>query len=94
VSDGANVWSSSSSGQMATGAAWLDAHFEAFRPEYEQCVRLAAFQPGWRVLDAGCGSGSFLPSLAESVGPTGSLGAVDLASTMWRPRVRAWGPNR
>jgi arsenite methyltransferase len=79
VSDGATVWSSSSSGQLATAAAWLDAHFEAFRPEYEQCVRLAAFQSGWRVLDAGCGSGSFLPVLAESVGPGGSLSAVDLA---------------
>ncbi|OKI00835.1 hypothetical protein A6A06_18150 [Streptomyces sp. CB02923] len=32
---------------------------------------------GWHVLDAGCGSGDFLPWLAELVGPQGSVSAVD-----------------
>ena len=63
---------------LATGG-WLDAHFEAARPEYEAMLRAAGFQPGWRVLDAGCGGGPFLPLLAEIVGPTGHLTALDLA---------------
>lgn len=36
-------------------------------------------QPGRRVLDAGCGSGSFLPLLSELVGPGGRVSALDLA---------------
>ncbi|HET9017766.1 MAG TPA: methyltransferase domain-containing protein [Thermomicrobiaceae bacterium] len=69
----------SSTGQLATGAGWLDLHFEAERPEYQAIVREAGFRPGWHVLDAGCGSGGFLPLLAELVGPTGRLTALDLA---------------
>lgn len=60
--------------------AWLDVHFEACRPEYEAQLRAVGFRPGWRVLDAGCGSGSFLPLLAELVGPAGRVDAVDLAA--------------
>lgn len=62
-----------------TGAAWLDVHFEANRPEYEAQVRAVGIRPGWRVLDAGCGAGNFLPWLADLVGPDGSLAALDLA---------------
>lgn len=69
----------SSTGQALTGAAWLDDHFEANRPEYEAQLRAVGIQPGWRVLDAACGSGSFLPLLATLVGPTGRLAALDLA---------------
>ncbi len=69
----------SSTGQTFTGTAWLDDHFEASRPEYEAQVRAVGIQSGWRVLDAACGSGSFLPLLAELVGPTGRLAALDLA---------------
>jgi SAM-dependent methyltransferase len=69
----------SSTGQTMTGAEWLDGHFEAARPEYEAQLRAVGVQPGWRVLDAACGSGSFLPWLAELVGPTGALAALDLA---------------
>ena len=69
----------SSTGQGATAAAWLDVHFEAARPEYEAQVRAVGIQPGWHVLDAACGSGSFLPWLAELVGPQGHLAALDLA---------------
>ena len=42
-------------------------------------MRAVGIEPGWRVLDAACGSGSFLPWLAELVGPRGSLAALDLA---------------
>jgi ubiquinone/menaquinone biosynthesis C-methylase UbiE len=66
-------------GHAMAAADWLDLHFAACRPEYEAMVRAAGFQQGWRVLDAGCGSGSFLPSLSEIVGPSGRLAALDLA---------------
>jgi SAM-dependent methyltransferase len=69
----------SSTGQVMTGAGYLDNHFEAARPEYEAQLRAVGIQLGWRVLDAACGSGSFLPWLAELVGPSGHLSALDLA---------------
>lgn len=34
---------------------------------------------GWHVLDAGCGSGAFLPWLSDLVGPDGRVSAIDLA---------------
>lgn len=58
--------------------AWLDAHFEACRPEYEAMLRSVGIEQGRRVLDAGCGSGSHLPLMRELVGPTGSITAIDL----------------
>lgn len=70
----------SSTGQALTGAGWLDTHFEACRPEYEAMLSSVGIEPGWRVLDAGCGSGSYLPLLAELVGRRGCVAAVDLAS--------------
>ncbi|MGN6674743.1 MAG: class I SAM-dependent methyltransferase, partial [Thermomicrobiales bacterium] len=69
----------STTGQAFTGGDWLDVHFEVSRPEYEAQLRAVGIQPGWRVLDAACGSGSFLPWLADLVGPTGSLAALELA---------------
>jgi len=69
----------SATGQSATGADWLDAHFQAFLPEYEAAVRGVGIQPGWRVLDAGCGGGGFVPLLADLVGPTGHVAALDPA---------------
>ena len=83
----------SSTGQAATGTAWLDVHFEANRPEYEAMLRSVGIQPGWRVLDAGCGSGSYLPLLAELVGPAGAIAALDLAPdniAVVRERLAAW----
>ena len=68
----------SSSGHAFSGADFIDAHFEAARPEYEAQLRAVGIQPGWHVLDAACGSGSFLPWMAELVGPTGRLSTLDL----------------
>jgi SAM-dependent methyltransferase len=59
-------------------ADWLDVHFAACQPEYEALLRAVGLQPGWRVLDAGCGGGSHLPLLAQAVGPTGHVAALDL----------------
>ena len=76
ATSGAHV--SSAGHAMATGD-WLDDHFATAQPEYTAMVRAAGFQPGWHVLDAGCGGGAFLPLLADLVGVTGRLAALDLA---------------
>ncbi len=68
-----------STGQALSGAGWLDVHFEACRPEYEEMLRFVGVPPGARALDAGCGSGGYLSLLAEIVGPAGSVYALDLA---------------
>lgn len=68
-----------STGHSLSASAWLDTHYLAGQPEYDAMLRSAGFQAGWRVLDAGCGSGSFLPQLSELLGPTGRIEAVDLA---------------
>ncbi len=84
----------SSTGQMMTGADWLDAHFEAVRAEYTAMLGWVGLAPGWHVLDAGCGAGSFLPLIAEAVGASGRITALDLApnniATVGR-RVTFWG---
>lgn len=54
----------SSTGQALTDAGWLDAHFEANRPEYEAILRSVAFAPGWHVLDAGSSAAGSVPELA------------------------------
>lgn len=67
------------SGHDYSAGDWLDGHYRACRAEYEAQARSVGFAPGWHVLDAGCGGGSFLPLLGELVGPTGRLTALDLA---------------
>lgn len=67
------------SGHEYSASDWLDGHYRACRAEYEAQARSVGFEPGWHVLDAGCGGGSFLPLLGELVGPTGRLTALDLA---------------
>lgn len=69
----------SSQGHALADVGWLDAHFEAERPEYESLLRAVGLRRGWHVLDAGCGAGSFLPLMAAAVGPTGHITAIDLA---------------
>ncbi|MDQ6832072.1 MAG: methyltransferase domain-containing protein [Chloroflexota bacterium] len=86
-------FSASSTGQPFTASAGLDSHFEMNRPEYEAMCRSVGLQPGWRVLDAGCGPGGFLPILADLVGPTGSIAAIDLApenAATAEERAREW----
>src|SRR5205823_5609053 len=50
----------------------------AARAEYETMAHFAGFQPGWSVLDAGAGGGSFLPILSELVAAEGCIEAVDI----------------
>jgi ubiquinone/menaquinone biosynthesis C-methylase UbiE len=74
-----NHLKSTSTGHALSAAAWLDTHYLAGQPEYEAMLRSAGFQRGWRVLDAGCGGGNYLPLLAELLGATGQISALDLA---------------
>jgi len=67
-----------STGVANSAADWLDDHFEYARPEYEAQLCAVGIQPGWRVLDAACGAGSFLPWIADLVGPSGNIAALDL----------------
>ena len=68
-----------STGHDMSESSYLDTHFEAMRPEYEDMIRSVGIQPGWQVLDAGSGSGAFLGLLADLVGPEGHISAIDLA---------------
>jgi arsenite methyltransferase len=84
----------SAQGHHGSDVGWFDTKFQMAEPEYLAVARAAGFQWGWHVLDAGCGSGSFLPALAELVGSTGRLTALDLApenvATVCE-RVEQWG---
>ena len=68
-----------STGHAVSDAPWLDAHFQAALPEYEDALRFVGVQAGWTVLDAGCGSGGYVPMICDQVGPTGKVSALDLA---------------
>jgi SAM-dependent methyltransferase len=50
-------------------------------------------QPGWRVLDLGCGPGLLLESLRRRVGPTGQVDALD-ESPVWMALLRAKSAER
>jgi SAM-dependent methyltransferase len=69
----------SSTGHALSGSEWLDAHFAACQTEYEALFRRVPFEPGDVILDAGCGSGGFLPLLQNAAGPGGAVLALDLA---------------
>jgi arsenite methyltransferase len=68
-----------STGHILAAGEWLDTHFEACRPEYEAMLRSVGIERGWSVLDAGCGSGSLVPCMADLVGSTGHIVALDIA---------------
>ena len=40
------TWTTST-GHMASEAAWLDHHFESARAEYEEALRFLGIKPGW-----------------------------------------------
>jgi len=68
-----------STGHELSESSYLDSHFETMKPEYETMIRSVGIQSGWKVLDAGCGGGSFLSILAELVGSNGHISAYDMA---------------
>ncbi|MCK6623749.1 MAG: SAM-dependent methyltransferase [Anaerolineae bacterium] len=65
-------------GHALSTASWLDTHYLACQAEYEAMLSAVGLQAGWHVLDAGCGSGSFLPLMANLLGPSGHITAIDL----------------
>lgn len=71
---------STTTGSALSEGAYLDEHFQACKPEYESMLRSIGLETGWRVLDAGCGSGSFLSLMSELLGKDGQIDAIDLAS--------------
>jgi ubiquinone/menaquinone biosynthesis C-methylase UbiE len=76
--------------QTQGGAAWLDTHFAACQPEYEAMLRWVGLRAGSRVLDAGCGGGAYLRPLADEVGFSGTIFALDLqAQNLLAARARA-----
>lgn len=86
--------STTSTGHVLAAGPYLDAHFAMCRPEYEAMLRSVGLQPAWRVLDAGCGRGNYLPVIAEAVGPTGAITALDLAPeniATVEESLAAWG---
>lgn len=68
-----------SAGHAMSLASWVDAHYLACQPEYETMIRSVGLQPGWHVLDGGCGTGQFISVIGELVGERGRISAVDMA---------------
>jgi ubiquinone/menaquinone biosynthesis C-methylase UbiE len=60
----------------------------------ERIVGEVDIRPGFQVLDYGCGPGSYIPPVAERVGPSGHVYALDvhpLAAEMVERLIRAHG---
>ncbi len=72
-------YAENSTGQTFTESAYLENHFLAMQPEYEMMLRWVGIEKNWRILDAGCGGGSYLTLLTELVGEKGKVTALDLA---------------
>jgi ubiquinone/menaquinone biosynthesis C-methylase UbiE len=66
--------------------AWRASNYDAgaaFEIEHHaEALRLADIRPGERVLDVACGTGRGTVGLAQAVGPTGSVDALDLSEAM------------
>ncbi|WP_243793847.1 class I SAM-dependent methyltransferase [Saccharopolyspora gloriosae] len=84
--DHAALGYTTSTGLAFTHEEIVDPHFEACADAYREAVEGVGIRAGWHVLDAGCGSGTFLPWLAELVGERGRISALDLA---WENAERA-----
>jgi ubiquinone/menaquinone biosynthesis C-methylase UbiE len=64
-------------------AACYDTHGPQFAaPAAGHLVTLASLEPGWRVLDAGCGAGAVTIRAARAVSPGGHVTGIDLAPRM------------
>lgn len=77
MSEAESLGGHSLAGHRLSNAGFIDAHYVVCRTSYEAMLRAVGLQPGWHVLDAGCGSGSFLPLMAE-LAPSGRIDAFDL----------------
>lgn len=85
-----------STGLGFTHEVIVDAHFEACAAHYRTALDQVGIRAGRHVLDAGCGSGAFLPWLADLVGPGGRISAIDLAAenaSLAAERMRSYRPR-
>jgi SAM-dependent methyltransferase len=81
----AHDWRAEAIAADAAGATAYLEHVAAMpllRAVAERVLDALRLVPGQRVLDVGCGSGVFLPPLADRVGPTGHVIGVDRAPAM------------
>jgi ubiquinone/menaquinone biosynthesis C-methylase UbiE len=67
-----------------SGAPWLVRESRQREEDCRQLVEALAIQPGQTVCDMGCGNGFYTLELAQLVGPTGSVYAVDIQPPMLR----------
>jgi ubiquinone/menaquinone biosynthesis C-methylase UbiE len=89
--DHAALGYTTSTGLAFTHEEIVDPHFEACADAYQEALEGVGIHAGWHVLDAGCGSGTFLPWLAELVGERGRISAIDLAGeNAERAAERMW----
>ena len=80
-------WSGKVGDEWALHAERIDA---MLAPITEAALDLAAFKPGERVLDIGCGSGATSLEIARLVAPRGSVTGIDLSPQMLQvARTRA-----
>lgn len=73
-----NTWESAAPGW----AKWEHAFTKAFSDATDKLIDMAGVQPGMRVLDLACGTGSQTVRAARRVGPSGEVVASDISETM------------
>ena len=61
-----------------SSAVWLELHYAVCRSEYERLAAMAGFAAGERLLDAGCGAGSYAHALRRHIGTAGVLVGCDI----------------
>lgn len=61
---------------------FLDSGFRRWMQPSERIIKRSAIKPGMRVLEVGCGSGSYTTSVARVVGPNGKVYALDIQRKM------------
>lgn len=64
--------------------AEADRYDGQLRPLGDAAMERAAFRPGERVLDVGCGCGQTTMAIAARVGPSGSVTGIDISEPMVR----------
>src|SRR5690349_7734861 len=57
------------------------------RPTYEAALERTGLEPGWRVLDVGCGAGAFLRLVADGGAETSGLDASEALIAFARRRL-------